>query len=268
MAPRLWRAFAPSRRALSRSLKGVQATFDGLWLGALRPDDLAALDQQFYASHGAASDGEALFAGATHNARGLSDWEAEVVGEHFPRGGRVVVTAAGGGREVLALAELGFDVSGFEPHPGLVAAGRRLLAERSVTGASLEVCPRDVFPPAAGECDAVVVGWGSYIHVQGRRARVELLREARRRLAPGSPLLVSFWERPADQERYFRLVAACARPVRVARGLAPPELGDTLRDSYVHWFTRAEVHSELADAGFTVVRYRDRPYAHAVGTAG
>ena len=265
MAPGLWRAFAPSRRGLGRTLKGVQAVFDGLWLGALGPDDLAAIDARFYQSHGG---DEPLFAADGHNTGGLNDWEAEVADEYLPAGSRVVVTAAGGGREVLALAERGLTAAGFEPNPALVQAGRALLERRHSGGrASLDPCPRDVFPPAAGPCDAVVVGWGSYIHIQGRDARVALLRQARARLPAGAPLLVSFWERPRGQERYFRVVRACARPLRALRRLPPPELGDTMRQSYVHWFTRAEVEGELAEAGFEVVRYRSEPYAHAVAVA-
>ncbi len=267
MAAWLGRAFAPSRRAFRRSIKGANALFDGVWLGLLGADGLAAVDERFYRSLGARGGEPAIFAGEGHNASGLSDWESNAIERWFAPGSHVVVTAAGGGREVLALAERGFHVTGYEPNQALVTAGCMLLAERDLLGsASLELSARDVFPPQAPRCHGVVVGWGSYIHLQGRRRRVSMLSHARARLDPGAPLLVSFWERP-PADRYLRVVRGCAAPLRALRGLPPPELGDSMRDTYVHWFTREEIESELAQAGFALAHYAAEPYAHAVGVA-
>ena len=259
----LARAYAPARRALAKGLGAVQVLFDGIWLGVLGRGDLAVVDEAFYRRHGGA---QATYARDEHNLSGLSDWEARLVDEHFASGCRVVVTSAGGGREVIALAERGFRVEGFEPNEALVDAGRRLIAERGLGElASLEVSERDAFPAGATESDAVVVGWGSYIHVQGRARRVSLLRAARERLKPGDPLMLSFWERPGG--RYFAAVRTVASAVRALRGLEPVELGDPIRDTYVHVFTRAEVESDLTQAGFSVVELRGEPYPHAVGKA-
>ena len=41
------------------------------------------------------------------NTQGLFDWERELVDAHFPKAARIAVLAAGGGREVLALRDLG-----------------------------------------------------------------------------------------------------------------------------------------------------------------
>jgi SAM-dependent methyltransferase len=263
MGTNLARAYAPARKAMARGVGALQAAFDGVWLGVLGPADLAAVDEAFYRRHGGA---EAMFESREHNLSGLEEWEARIVDERFKPGSRVVVTAAGGGREVLALAERGFDVEGFEPNAALVEAGRRLIAERGAA-ATLERSERDGFPAAAGECDAVVVGWGSYIHIQGRAWRVAMLRAARERLGPGGVLVLSFWERPAEEGRYFRVVRAVASTVRRLRGRAPAELGDTMRDTYVHVFTRAEVEAELVEAGFEIAETHSRPYPHAVAVA-
>ncbi len=262
MGTNLARAYAPARKAMARGVGALQAAFDGIWLGVLGPADLAAVDEAFYRRHGGA---EAMFESREHNLSGLEDWEARIVDERFTPGSRVVVTAAGGGREVLALAERGFEVEGFEPNEALVEAGRRLIAERGAA-ATLDVSGRDAFP-GAGPCDAVVVGWGSYIHIQGRARRVAMLRAARESLGPGGVLVLSFWERPDAEGRYFRVVRAVASTVRRLRGRAPAELGDTMRDTYVHVFTRAEIEAELADAGFEVAEIHSRPYPHAVAVA-
>ena len=263
MGTNLARAYAPARKALARGLGALQAIFDGLWLGLLGPDDLAAVDDAFYSSHG----GEhATYEGAEHNLSGLREWEARIVEEGVQPGWRVVVTSAGGGREVIALAERGFQVAGYEPNTALVDAGRRLIAERGLESATLEPSARGGFPAAAGRCDAVVVGWGSYIHIQGRARRVAMLRAARERLEPGGPLVLSFWEGP-EGGRYFAVVRGIASAVRALRGLEPPELGDTMRETFVHVFTRADVEGELAEAGFSVAELRGEPYPHAVGVA-
>ncbi|HYI38591.1 MAG TPA: hypothetical protein VEX39_18430 [Thermoleophilaceae bacterium] len=226
---------------------------------------LAEVDERFYRSHGSGGGTDAKFAGEDHNASGLWDWEEQALERFFAPGSRVVVTAAGGGREVLALAQRGYRVAGYEPNDSLVQAGRRLLSARELpVTASLDGCPRDRFPAGAPECEGVVVGWGSYIHIQGRAARVSLLEQARARLSPGDPVLVSFWLRPPGQ-RYLSVVRRLATPLRAARGLPPPELGDTVRDTFVHWFTRAEIESELREAGFEPAHFAAEPYAHAVG---
>ena len=229
----LARAYAPARKALAKGFGALQALFDGIWLGLLGPGDLAAVDDAFYRRHGGA---QATYESAEHNLGGLSDWEARVVDEHFRPGCRVVVTSAGGGREVIALAERGFEVAGFEPNEALVEAGARLIAERGLESASLQISGRDGFPAGAGPCDAVVVGWGSYIHVQGRARRVALLRAAGERLAPGGPVVISFWQRP-EGGRYFAVVRK--RGLRVTRPARPGACGARRHDARD---LRARVH--------------------------
>ena len=142
--------------------------------------------------------------------------------KHFGGGKRLVVTAAGAGREVVALLDLGHDAVGYEPHPRLVAFGAELLARRGHPN-RLRPAPRDAFPPDAEACDGVVVGWGSYTLIPGRRARVAFLRAARERLSEGAPLLVSFFVR-REERRYLQLLSATANVVRRARGKEPVEL--------------------------------------------
>src|SRR5205085_4597492 len=108
----------------------------------------------------------------------------------------IVVPAAGGGREVLALAEAGFDAIGYEPHPGLTEWGRDFLAARGHEG-RVRQAERDEFPALdAGGADGVLVGWGAYSLIHTRDQRVRFLAGARRALPAGGPLIVSFFERP------------------------------------------------------------------------
>jgi hypothetical protein len=201
-----------------------------------------------------------------YNLSGLHVWEAAAVDAHFPSGGRVVVTGAGGGREVIALLERGFDAVGYEPNAALVAAGAKLLDARGHPD-RVRPCDRDAFPADASPCDAVLVGWGSYMLIPGRARRVAFLRGARSVLADGAPLMCSFFVRGAGDARYFAIVRRSANLVRRLRREEPVEAGDLVGHNYVHYFTRTEIVSELAEAGFRTVVYESAPYGHAVAEA-
>ena len=263
---RLIRAHRLSNRWRRLVWMGISACFDGVWLGIFDHRRLARLDEAFYTSGLDIHDGRSFsYRDPDYNLAGLQAWEAAAIEAHFPSASRVVVTGAGGGREVIALLERGFDAMGYEPNPTLSAVGAALLRERDAAD-RLRVCERDAFPPATPSCDALVVGWGSYMLIAGRERRIEFLRGARRALPAGAPILCSFLTRE-PRSRYFMIVDRTARAVRWLRRAERPELGDTVNENFVHCFTRAEVESELAAGGFRVVAYRSEPYGHAVAVA-
>ena len=53
-----------SRRLLARTLTGVRACFDGLWLGLLSPDTLHAIDEAYY-------NRQEMYVEGDYNRRGL-----------------------------------------------------------------------------------------------------------------------------------------------------------------------------------------------------
>lgn len=252
---RLARAYTASSRRFEQGKRAVEAVFRGAWLGVLDREALAALDAAYY---GERREGAHRYTDPAHIRSGLADWEAAALGGHFPPGGRLIVTSAGAGREVAGAQALGFDAVGYEPHAGLVAAGRAELGADA-----LHQCKRDGFPSGAGSADGVVVGWGGYSHIQGRARRIAFLRGARQCLQPGAPLLVSFWMLPG-RERYLRLTHAVAALVR--RG-EPPERGDLLSPVFVHCLTEPELRAECEEAGFRVEAFAEQPYPHAVARA-
>lgn len=265
-AARRVRAYARARERRRRALNALNACFDGFWLGMLDRDDLDRLDEHFYGVGHDEMGGRAFsYRDDAHNRSGLQDWEQAAIERHFPAGGRVIVTGAGGGREVLALLERGFDAVGYEPNAALVTAGTGLLDELGHPG-RLRPCRRDAFPDSGERGDAVLVGWGSYMLIPGRERRVAFLRTARAALPAGAPLLCSFFVRRPDA-RYFAILAATANAVRRLRGRERVEVGDTLAENFVHRFTREEVERELARGGFRMVSYAARPYGHAVAVA-
>ena len=140
----------------TRMRRRVDALFDGIWLGLLSRDDWSRFDELHYdEKREVVGDDGYRYDQDEWNLSGLHDWEAAAIERDFRPGSRVVVTAAGGGREVLALLERGFDAVGYEPHRGLVRAGTKLLERRGYPQRLFHV-DRDAFPAVEG-CDAVVV---------------------------------------------------------------------------------------------------------------
>ncbi|GIJ52287.1 hypothetical protein Val02_91730 [Virgisporangium aliadipatigenens] len=255
------RAYLAWRRWNTAAGRALAAVHTGVWLGLLDRADLHAVDQHEYGRR-------RVYHSDAHNLRGLFDWEERVLAEYFPRGGTLLVTGAGGGREVVALSERGYRVLGFECNRELVTVGRALLDRLDRRGAALCETPRDLAPTVDGSADGVIVGWGSYMLIPDRERRVAFLRGLRDPLVPDAPLLMSFFTREPREWR-ARLVAAAARVTRRGRRV---ELGDDLAPNFVHRFTGPEIESELRDGGFRPVVYRAEgsgPYdsGFAVGLA-
>lgn len=240
-----------------RGLGALRGVFDGLWLGLLSQAQLDVLDGQYY-------DAKAMYVDDLYNTSGLHTWERRAIDEHFPSGGRIVVTGAGGGREVLALLDRGFDTVGFECNRRLVSYGDALLRRHGYQGRLLWA-PRHEWPVGSGHCDAVIVGWGSYTHMPGRGTRLTFLRGARAALPAGGPILLSFWA-VHSLTTYLRTVEIIGTMLRHLRGRPALDPGDALAGTYVHFFTEAQIDAELSAAGFATVTYRDSEYAMAIGT--
>ena len=175
------------------------------------------------------------------------------------------MAGAGGGREILALRQLGYDAVGFECNARLVSFANRLLSGEGVGGEVLPA-PRDGVAPGLGNYDGVIVGWGAYMLIRGRAARVEFLRSLRRHVPDDAPILLSFFTRSEDQT-FFKLSAAVGNVLRRLLGRERLELGDGLAPNYVHCFTEGEVALELAEAGFELVSYQTDGYGRAIGAA-
>jgi hypothetical protein len=136
---------------------------------------------------------------------GLFGWEERALAAFPPVPARVLVGAAGGGREAFALAARGYAVTAFEPSPllarsmadraardGGVAAFRARYSDLPILGparigeASLDLRGGPPF-------DAGILGWASLSHLATDRARLETLRWFAALVA--GPVLVSFFTR-------------------------------------------------------------------------
>ena len=261
----LVRVFFSSQRLFERASRVAAACFVGLWLGVLTKERLHAIDEEYYTRSRSGLPGEHNYHDMEYNRRGLWEWEERALAEHFAEGGRFILIGAGGGREVLALLRLGYQVDGFESHPALVAAANDLLQEEGYDP-SVDLVQRDEGPNTAKTYDGIIIGWGAYMLVQSRRSRITLLRELRAHTQVHSPILLSFYWRsrtPGD----YKISAFLANTIRRITHREPVDVGDWLAPNYVHLFTRDEVASELSEGGFRLVHYSTTGYGHAVGVA-
>jgi len=205
---------------------------------------------------------------------GLFDWESELLAHPIvPHNGRVLLGGAGGGREMVALCKLGYEVVAFEPAAELVRAGAS--AVEALSGATIALASYSDFVSAVrGEgnalstvvtshYDMLILGWGSISHLMKDADRVAILH-AMRSVAPNAPLLVSFdepavLEKPGgalDRTRRIlrRLFAVIGVPGRVRGG-----------DRFVAWAgffhesTAAEMEALARDAGYQVAFMGTRP---------
>ena len=80
--------------------------------------------------------------------------------------------------------------------------------------------------------------------IQGRTKRIALLKSMREQSHAGAPLLVSFFVRRPDEQRY-KIIAALGNFFRGLAGRERIEVGDDLEPEYVHYFTEEELSKEL-----------------------
>lgn len=236
----------------------ASAVLNGIWLGLLTREDLHDVSQTTYGER-------SMYFTADYNRRGLWEWETRAIEDFFGGCQRLLVAAAGGGREVLALRRRGFEVDGFEAHPDLVRFANEFLAGEGV-GNGIQLARWDESPEYDELYDGVIVGWGAYMHIRGRDRRVRLLRTLRERVRAGAPLLLSFTPRkkfPFMMSAATFIANAVARPL----GHRPVELGDWLEPAFTHYFTREKIAQELGDAGFDLVHFAPDDTGHAVGIA-
>jgi hypothetical protein len=233
------------------------ALIQGVALGLLSNPQLERLTEHRYAKHFAS------YASELHVKAGLFIWEREAVRRYFPRSGRVLVAAAGAGREMIALAGCGFRVDGFDCCAPLVEAGRNFFRQLDIE-AKLVFAPPSTMPACEGRYDAVLVGFSGYMYIPGRDRRIRFLRELSRLAIPGAPVMVSFTEGEIGRRRVWS--ARIGTFLRKLRAAEPVEEGDCLKAGFQHHFVREQIVSEMTDAGLELVRYSGgTSYGHAVG---
>lgn len=241
--------FSPRRKAF----------FKGFWLGVLSRKNLQLIDRIYYET-------ESQYTNEDWNRRGFFDWERRMILKFFQPCQTLLVAAIGGGREIFALHQIGFDADGFECNRQLFAFAQKLFAEEKIAG--------DFRPAARDECvnfgkiyDGAIVGWSSYMLIQGRARRIEFLKNLRAQLESGAPVLISFFSRNSKDE-HFKTIATVGNVFRALRFTSRIEVGDDLFGMFIHQFIREEIAEEVAEAGFALAHFAEEAEtAYAVGIA-
>ena len=208
---------------------------------------------------------------------GLFEWERKAVTfPPFPGKGRLLLGAAGGGREIKGLSELGYEVYAFEPCEELYRGALSVLSQYpsskivqlSYAGFVETVRERkNPFSNDNGSFDAIVLGWGSFSHLLDPKERESLLRSLHER-APLAPVLLSFIvpELRPPPSRIARLRPFFQRFLRAigCTNLAKP--GDVFLpgSGFLHLPTPEEIKEVAARTGYSVHHGDLAPYPHAV----
>lgn len=219
-----------------------------------------------------------------YRATRLFDWERQALEEFFPRPpARLLVGAAGAGREMIALAEQGYEVAGFEPAPALFDALGDHLAEAGRSAAIALASYEDLVAALDGRgpgeapeslralCegqryDGAVLGFGSLSYVVEAHTRADLLRVVAR-LCVGGPVLLSFEQHEEASGRLARWRRRLRGLLARLPGSRPLTSGDRLGDlGFEHAFTPAEIEELARPCGYRVARFASDSYPHAVLT--
>jgi len=177
-----------------------------------------------------------------------------------PPGRRVLVVGCGTGTDLAVLLEMEHRPHGIDFSPGMVDLARRRLQGTPVRAERMDV-RRLRFGP--GSFDGVFFTPGVYSFLPGRDARVAVLRDLLRLLAPGGFLFLSARHYKGPWER---LLSRLYLAVHGGKPGGPREPGDWfttfylsgggLGSSYVHLFSPREVRGELREGGFAAIADR------------
>nr|ARD09206.1 DivMT [Prochloron didemni] len=254
------KAYDFSFKIFKEIIFALNAFFIGFWLGVLKREHYHLVDSIYY-------NQTEMYRDENYNKRGLWDWEEKVLAQYFQQCHNLLVVAAGGGREVLALCKRGYEVDGFECNANLLKFANNLIKQEEFAS-HIKLAPRDQCPDSQKEYDGLIVGWGAYMLIQGKERRIEFLRQLRTQAKKNSPVLLSFFcYSETTGGRDFKAIAMIGNAFRRLLGRECLEVGDNLAPNYVHYFTKDEIASELQAGGFELKIYCTNQYGHAVGIA-
>ncbi|PWW03432.1 tRNA (cmo5U34)-methyltransferase [Hoeflea marina] len=138
----------------------------------------------------------------------LQRMSAQLLAEHVPAEGRVLVVGAGGGLELKVFAELysGWRFDGVDPSAEMLGLARQTLgtlaSRADLHHGYIENAPRGPFDGATSLLT---------LHFLPREDRLRTLVEIRKRLAPGAPLVLahhSFPQGAGEKELWLNRFAA------------------------------------------------------------
>lgn len=143
---------------------------------------------------------------------------------------RVLDVCCGTGRHALPLATLGYDVTGVDRDPTIVAEAQRLAHERGAGGVRFVTGDMRELHAVPGVFDAAICMWASFGYFDAATNR-DVLRQMRDRLRPGGRLLLDVYHR-----EFFTAIPAHEESERNGRRIVTDRslTGDRLR-VHIHY---------------------------------
>lgn len=229
----------------------LDAFHSGFWLGVMGNKSLDHTDELYY-------NRTKSYSTDKYNESGFFTWEKPVIEKHFSDVRTIMVIAAGGGREVLALSKLGFSVEGYECNQRLLSYGNSLLVKSEVQ-ARIHYLQRNTVPDEKKQYDGLIVGWGAYSHMEGRERRVSFLNDLKPFMHEKTKLMISFLY-VTNRGRRDRVAVKVSNFFRTFTMKFKTETGDRLEPDFIHYFIEEEIRNELTTAGYRIIDYSQTDY--------
>lgn len=213
----------------------------------LSPADLTEFNKRVYKKFISAYSGQVFVD------EGLSDWEKKILDKHKVQKGRSLVLFCGGGRDSIALAKSGLEVTGIDVIPEMIERAK-INAQRNRVEIDFRI--EDVlklnFPPSS--FDYVIAFRGGYSQIPGRRTRIELLKIIYDILIPGGSFVFDFsFEAIAPSKK--RLFSIGKIIAYASLGNFQYQTGDKILASMIfsHVFPdKNEIFSEINHSAFQI----------------
>lgn len=220
-----------------------------LAVAVMRPDDLIEFNRQSYADPVSVKG----WSCAKVLDDGLTPEEKDLL-EHSPvRSGRLLLLGVGGGREAIALARCGFQVTGVDFVAGMVESTKANASRRGISFGGLvqEISQIDV---PNGSYDLAWLSARMYSCIPTRRRRVAMLRRIARALRAGGCFICQFHWNPQRQPLWLSPLQHAVAWLTLGHLRFEP--GDALffGNEFLHAFAdRALVNEEFSKGGFTAL---------------
>jgi hypothetical protein len=229
----------------------MDAVLSGLWLGVMGEKSLDLYNELHY-------NNSEKYADDNYNLSGLFEWEKESIKKYFSKAKNILLLAAGGGRETVALIRMGYNVDSYECNKKLVEYGNVFL-QRYTKDYKIKYLQKDSVPDLIMKYDGIIIGWGAYSHIRGSRNRIAFLEKLQPFLNKDAPLMISFLtkEEKGRQEKITKKISDFFRLLRYKEKIEP---GDRLQASFVHYFTKQEIINELIQSNYRELDYYDIDY--------
>ncbi len=198
-----------------------------------------------------------FYEGDTARAPLLLPWEEALYERFIPAASQVLIVGCGSGRDLAALGERGYQVTGIDPSERAITEARRMLHERKLSAPLIVGFFEDA--PVPGRFEAVIFSYYSYALIPVSRRRIEALKKAAGLVGAGGHIVVSHAANIIPPRAFLiRLAQLSGRLFGSDWRLEPGDVvwdNRTIRPSYsyTHAFQPGELEHEAAAACLTPV---------------